>query len=220
MALFILSEDEIKTYEGNSDWQCFSLDDQQTFGIKVSGLDEKATACEMLVCYARELKQAFVPYLEETAKILVPHLKFYFHEGVRMAAAQSPPALLDCAKVQGESFVLQVWSFILPDLLAAIEGESDKAVLAELLVSLADCITTIGVTALNEEQMTALMRVLQQLLEEHFTRSKERQEKRDDEDYDDGVEEALNDEVSNLLPIDHGLCLICLSSRTTTMSLC
>lgn len=152
----------------------------------------------MLVCYARELKHAFVPYLEETAKILVPHLKFYFHEGVRMAAAQSPPALLDCAKVQGENFVLQVWSFILPELLQAIEGESDKSVLAELFVSLADCITTIGVTALNEQQMTELMKLIQQHLEEHFIRSKERQEKRADEDYDDDVEETLNDEVKKL----------------------
>lgn len=48
----------------------------------MSGLDDKATACEMLVCYARELKHGFVNYLEETVKILVPLLKYYFHEDI------------------------------------------------------------------------------------------------------------------------------------------
>jgi hypothetical protein len=35
----------------------------------------------MLVCYARELKEGFVNYVEETTKLMVPLLRFYFHEG-------------------------------------------------------------------------------------------------------------------------------------------
>ncbi len=30
-----------------------------------SGLEDKATACQMLVCYARELKEHFVEYAEQ-----------------------------------------------------------------------------------------------------------------------------------------------------------
>ena len=55
---------------------------QQHFGIKTAGLEEKATACQMLVCYARELKEGFASYTEEVVNIMVPMLKFYFHDGI------------------------------------------------------------------------------------------------------------------------------------------
>ena len=58
------------------------------------GLEDKATACQMLVCYARELKEHFVEYTEDTVKLMVPMLKFYFHDGVRSAAAESLPCLI------------------------------------------------------------------------------------------------------------------------------
>ena len=112
-----------------------------------------------------------------------------------MAAAQSPPFLLDCAKIRGDAYVLEIWNYILPILLSAIENEADKGVLSEMLVSLADCITNLGMNSLNEQQMQELIRVLDIHLNEHFERFKERQAKRDDEDYDDDVEETLNDEV-------------------------
>ena len=35
----------------------------------------------MLMCYARELKEGFAAYTEEVVKIMVSHLKFYFHDG-------------------------------------------------------------------------------------------------------------------------------------------
>lgn len=66
-----------------------------------TGLEDKASACEMLVCYARELKEGFADYAEEVVKLMVPMLKFYFHDDVRTAAAESLPYLLDCAKIKG-----------------------------------------------------------------------------------------------------------------------
>lgn len=195
----VLDQDEVKAYEDNPEWQCFSLSDQQNFGIKTAGLDDKATACEMLVCYARELKHGFVTYVEETVKILIPLLKFYFHEGVRLAAAQSPPFLLDCARIRGESYVNEIWNYMYPFLLSAIENESDKTVLSEMLASLSECIVTLGSNALNQQQMGDLVKVLDIHFTEHFDRHNERQSKREDEDYDDGVEEVLNDEVGFLV---------------------
>lgn len=118
---------------------------------------------------------------------------------VRTAAAQSLPYLLDCAKIRGDNYILELWKYILPLLLSAIEGESESDVLAEMFTSLADCITTLGMNSLNEQQMESLIKVLDVHFNEHFERSKERQSKRDDEDYDDGVEEALNDEVSSVI---------------------
>ena len=42
------------------------------------------------------------PHFQVT-KIMVPHLRFYFHELVRAAAAEILPHLLECVKVKGES---------------------------------------------------------------------------------------------------------------------
>lgn len=70
------------------------------------GLEDKASACEMLVCYARELKEGFAEYTEDVVKMMVPMLKFYFHDGVRLAAGQSLPYLLECAKIKGATYII------------------------------------------------------------------------------------------------------------------
>jgi hypothetical protein len=67
---------------------------QQSFGIRTAGLEDKATACEMLVCYAREMGPAFVDYVEPVVELLLPLLKFYFHDGVRESASEALPYLL------------------------------------------------------------------------------------------------------------------------------
>ena len=46
-------------------WEFVSLGEQQRFGIKTAGLEDKSTACQMLVHYARELKEGFAEYVEQ-----------------------------------------------------------------------------------------------------------------------------------------------------------
>ena len=79
-----------------------SLCKQQKFGIKTAGLEEKCTAMQMLVVYAKDLKEGFAEYAPSIAKIMVPHLKFFFHELVRAAAAEILPHLLECVKAKGQ----------------------------------------------------------------------------------------------------------------------
>ena len=74
---------------------------QQKFGIKTAGLDEKCTAMQMLVVYAKDLQEGFANYAESVATIMIPHLKFFFHELVRAAAAEILPYLLECVKSNG-----------------------------------------------------------------------------------------------------------------------
>ena len=75
----------------------------------------------MLVCYARELKEHFVEYAEQTVRLMVPMLKFYFHDGVRAAAAESLPYLLECAKIRGPQYVQEMWAHICPELLKVLK---------------------------------------------------------------------------------------------------
>lgn len=190
----LLDNEDMEGVEGDLDWQFISLGEQQNFGIKTAGLEDKASACEMLVCYARELKEGFVNYAEEVVSLMVPMLKFYFHDGVRTAAAESLPCLLDCAKIKGPQYLQGMWAYICPELLKAIESEPESEVLLELLCSLAKCIETLGAGCLDTQPMAELLRILDKLLNEHFERAVQRLEKRKDEDYDEVVEEQLADE--------------------------
>lgn len=139
----------------------------------------------MLVCYARELKEGFAEYTEEVVKLMVPMLKFYFHDGVRSAAAESLPYLLSCATIKGGVFVEGMWNYVCPELLKAIDTEPENDVLYELLSSLAGCIDTLGNGCLDGVAMAELLKILNKLLTEHFERASDRHKKHLDEDYDE-----------------------------------
>ena len=49
----IPSTEESLDDDDDSGWEFITLSDKQKFGIKTAGLEEKATACQMLVIYAR-----------------------------------------------------------------------------------------------------------------------------------------------------------------------
>merc|ERR1719278_2069592 len=191
----LLDNDELNGIDNDADdWQFVSLGEQQNFGIKTAGLEDKATACQMLVCYARELKEHFVEYAEQTVRLMVPMLKFYFHDGVRAAAAESLPYLLECAKIRGPQYVQDMWALICPELLKAIEAEPEQSLLAEDLNSLARCVELLGIGCLTEQSMPELVQIIVSTITQHFERQLERNQKRKDEDYDEGVEDQLVDE--------------------------
>jgi hypothetical protein len=148
----------------------------------------------MLVHYARELKEGFADYVEEVTQIMVPMLKFYFHDTVRVTAAESLPHLLECAAVKGEAYVLQLWSYMCPELLSAIDKEPEESVIPELMDSFSKCVETMDTHCMTAEQLATLGRIIHEKLEQHMKRQKERLDKRKDEDYDQEVEEELQDE--------------------------
>lgn len=49
-ACFTLSAQDMENMSEDDGWEFVNLGDQQSFGIKTAGLEEKATACQMLVC--------------------------------------------------------------------------------------------------------------------------------------------------------------------------
>jgi hypothetical protein len=71
--------------------------------IPTAALEDKSSACHILVYYAEALEQHFLRYVEPVAKILVPLLTFYYHDDARTAAARGMPALLACVRRAGES---------------------------------------------------------------------------------------------------------------------
>ncbi|XP_071481332.1 importin-5-like [Diadema antillarum] len=190
----LLDSEDAKTISEEEGWQFVNLGDQQSFGIKTAGLEDKSTACQMLVCYARELKEAFADYTDQVVEIMVPLLKFYFHDVVRYTASESLPLLLECAKIKGEQYLVEKWKYIYPELLKAIQTEPEVDILQQHMGSLAKCIEFLGRGSLNDNQMQEVATTLNDMFESHFKRQAERQEQRKDEDYDDVVEEGLQDE--------------------------
>lgn len=49
-----------------SSMETITLGDKR-IGIKTSVLEEKATACNMLCCYADELKEGFYPWIDQVS---------------------------------------------------------------------------------------------------------------------------------------------------------
>lgn len=175
-------------------WEFVTLGEQQKFGIKTAGLEDKSTACQMLVHYARELKDGFSEYTEQVVRIMVPLLKFYFHDTVRVTAAESLPHLLECAKFKGDEYLNQMWSYICPELLSSIEREPEEAVVPEMMESFAKCVEVLSVGFITEENFLTLGQIIHDKLKKHMIRQEERLAKRKEEDYDEEVEEILQDE--------------------------
>ncbi|GAB0100009.1 importin-5 [Sergentomyia squamirostris] len=210
----LLDNEEIQDIEGDADWQFVNLGEQHNFGIRTAGLEDKASACEMLVCYARELKEEFADYAEEVVRLMVPMLKFYFHDGVRAAAAESLPFLLDCAKIKGAQYLQGMWQYICPELLKAIDSEPEAEVVPELLHSFAKCVETLGPNCLSTEAIEQVLKLSNKFMEDHFQKAEKRAQARKEEDYDDGVEEQLLEEdnidiylLSRLADVIHALFL-------------
>lgn len=47
--LFFWTAQDMESMGDDDGWEFVNLGDQQSFGIKTAGLEEKATACQMLV---------------------------------------------------------------------------------------------------------------------------------------------------------------------------
>jgi len=63
-----------KFVQQSKDWCCYCVLQTETLyygdrkiSIRTSVLEEKATACNMLCCYADELEAGFFPYVEQVS---------------------------------------------------------------------------------------------------------------------------------------------------------
>ncbi|KAL2923922.1 Importin-5 [Bienertia sinuspersici] len=171
-------------------------------GIKTSVLEEKATACNMLCCYADELKEGFFPWIDQVAPTLVPLLKFYFHEEVRKAAVSAMPELLRSAKLavekglaqgRNESYVKQLSDYIIPALVEALHKEPEIEICSSMLDALNECVQISG-TILDESQVRCIVDEIKQVITASSSRKAERAERAKAEDFDVDEGEILKEE--------------------------
>ena len=171
----------------------------KVIAIKTSALEEKATACNMLCCYADELKEGFWPYVESSLKILVPLLK-YFHEEVRKAAVSAMPELMRSAKLAMEKGMVpdptttkKVLDFIIEPLIESVRSEDEKEILSAKLESLGEVCADVG-ELLSDEQLVEVLKVVDTALRESEERRNELRERTQSADFDEEDREFLAEE--------------------------
>nr|CDS33564.1 importin 5 [Hymenolepis microstoma] len=189
----VLDDEEAESFDPES-WQILSIGEDQNCAIRTSILEDKSTACQMLVCYARELKESFAPYCEEVLNTMLPLLNLCLNDEIRSAAAEIMPYLMDSMKKTRPDLIAGAWDKVFSKLIEAISTEPEREIVAELLESLAGCIENLGVGHLNYERMTEIHRLLDRFFHEHFEKDEERAAKRQDEDYDEQEEERILNE--------------------------
>ncbi|CAM4933712.1 unnamed protein product [Rotaria socialis] len=176
--------------EEDSNWKVLHVGDR-TYGIKTTGLEEKAAACSLLVWFAKELKENFVNYVEETTKLM----KFYVFKiflGVRETAGESLSHLLVCAKLRGDDYVRQMWKYMKKELFE---------VPGELFTSLGKCIETLGVSSLTANELKKLTTILDSHLKTHFERTEIRHndDHIEQDDFDAYILNPISDIIHSLL---------------------
>lgn len=205
---------EDKGFTEEDGWEFIHMDNQQ-IGIKTAALEDKCTAVEMLICYAKEMGAGFSPYAEEVLHIVVPLLKFYFHEGVRYAAAAVIPYLFTSfiANNTDPVKVRKMWHETCSTLLMVIHEESDAEALVQLLSGFYEVMYVMGPNSISDAVMFPLVKKKEEVdglqdlntplisyfsraisgqINEMFSRVQQRAQQRiDHESYDNEIEESL-----------------------------
>jgi importin-5 len=196
-------EDDKEQYSADDGWDFIPLHGQQ-IGIKTSVLEEKCTAYEMLCCYAQELKGQFYPYLQTVLdELIIPGLKFYFHDGVRSAAAKCLAYLVESAKAanpQDLSIANNVFRTVIDALVVRIAEEGSPDVCAEFFDAFYETVEVAGNNSLTAADMNKLVDVMASQLRDYGTRKTNRDEQiqsgeRDIEEDADTQEEEEIDEI-------------------------
>ncbi|KAJ1658463.1 importin subunit beta-3 [Dispira simplex] len=222
-AVLDLDDDAEGQYSSEDGWEFVTYNGKQ-IGMRTSFMEEKCTAVEMLICYARELGARFQPYADEVLNIVVPLLRFHFHEGVKTAAAHALPQVLgsvyqhaqlvrqqDPAQAPAsEQYVQNAWGIVCGKLVNAILDEADMFAVSELLNSFNDCMGVFrrGMTATSgpnppalrvpADQMDKVINVTLSQCRAYCKRVQERQEENGgQEDYDPEDEFALSEDEAN-----------------------
>lgn len=177
--------DEEDTEEG---YETIQIGDKR-IGIRTSCLDDKATACTMIACFIHELKGGFYPYIQDVVNLMVPLMTFFYHDDVRVAAANCVgdfiPCILD-AKVDGATAqIAQLVQFVVPKLIEAVQGEPE----VDVLIALLEAFTSIGRHTkggmLTPEMLVQCAGALFIIIQESCTRTKERWTIADEQEWDE-----------------------------------
>lgn len=191
-------EDVEAKYPSEDGWEFVGINGQQ-IGIKTSVLEEKHTAIEMLVSYARDLGAGFLPYVPQVLEIALPLLKFYFHDGVRHAAAALIPLLLRDAKEANiaPNELQTMWNTIFEKVMNIMNKEDDITFLAQLYSTFYECVEVLGENSLQPAHLEAFTSAAEGQLKMYLERLTLQEAEKQNGEYDpEDDEQAMEDEIT------------------------
>lgn len=185
--------DDDDDQEGSIDgFETVTIGDKRV-GIRTSVLEDKAVACSMVACFIAELGGGFYDYYEEVAQLMVPLLKFFYHDECRSSAASCLPDLVRCVIESGKDPQLTqtaaLVQYIIPQLVEAIKAESDVDVLATHVESLSGIAGMVVPPVIPANGMPAIAQALSMILLESEARNIEREQVAEQEDWDEEAQE-------------------------------
>ncbi|KAL3309623.1 Importin-5 [Cichlidogyrus casuarinus] len=189
--LCVLNDQEAEKLDEET-WDVVKVDNDQNFAMHTSSLEEKSSAMQMLVTFARELKEAFYDYCEEVLKLMLKSLDFVCDE-IRQNAADALPHLLYIVKLSNQSSLVSVWDRVFHDLFKVLENEDEVEVLTDQIESLAACVEVLGSGAfLTEEQINQIKGLMERFFEKNIENERELDmESEEEEELADEKEEKL-----------------------------
>ncbi|KAJ2693743.1 importin subunit beta-3, partial [Coemansia spiralis] len=194
LAVLDPEEDPETSYSAEDGWEFANLGGQHV-GIRTTALEEKCDAVELLGTYARDLGPAFLPHAAETLELLVPLFRFYFHEGVRAAAAAAVPHMLLALRASGDGAAMaQAWGPVCDRYTAALLSEEDDSFALQLFASFAESLGVVSEASMTGEQMEAFVAACVQQMTKYHGRMKEREAARAADEVDEDDEDQMAEE--------------------------
>ena len=173
-------------------------------GIRTSDMEEKKNACMALARFVEHLQEHFYPYIEKTATIMLPLLKFYYHEDVRLAAAFAMPEFVKCCLKHAEAngvdlgISKQLTQVVYTNLVQCIPDEPQLEVQMAMLEALQETVEA-GAKVLEPAQANAFLESVPKIWEEIQAQHTERQQQMSaNEDCDEEEWASLQEQVKSL----------------------
>ncbi|KAI0983856.1 hypothetical protein GJ496_008474 [Pomphorhynchus laevis] len=198
----LVPDEDTKHFEEEmDDWEFLSLGDKQSFGIRTSGLEYKVNACLLLSCCARELREAFDPYIDQVVDLMIPLLRFYFFDSVRSAAAESLPNLLSCVAHNPDK-LHSLWQTVKTSLLQAICVEPDIEVCSQLMASLTKILEVVYPNTLTPADLQEINKSLLSIVDKYLQPKESNANDDSSEDEDDNdVKSIVINKLSDIIHV-------------------
>jgi hypothetical protein len=158
----------------------------------------------MLCCYAQELKGDFFPYVPNVLQdLILPGMKFYFHDGVRTASAKCIPHLVESAKEANPhdlSIANNIFRTAIDKLLDRITEEGSPDICSDFYDAFYETVDVGGNNCLTAQDMNKFVDATASQLLDYGKRKTQREEQitsgeRDIEE-DEDLQEAIDtDEI-------------------------
>lgn len=186
--------DDDDNAEDEEGFETIKIGDKR-IGIRTSALEDKATACTMLACFIAELRGGFLPYVQPVVELMVPLLKFFYHDECRTAAASCMPDLVRCLLESGNSNqVGNLVEYIVPNLLEALKNEPDIDVLVTMVESLLQIVDVAPAGVFSAQMQKDIAQVLVIAALESDQRNAERLATAEEDQWDDEEREEAEAE--------------------------